>query len=200
MKKFLLCLAVCTFAISGTCFAQSKYDIKEAKKQAKVLTKQNWYSNDHHSIESHLVSFYELEDECQIFIGMASDYASEKVAKNAARRDAMRACVELASSEFKGVSDELEGKLDSETIDDLTMASTSKFEGKVEQGMNVKFNLFQNNKGKYSCQAYCYIDKKQFNEAIKSAWEEAAEQAVKDAKASAEFSKEITNLINNHGF
>ena len=131
---------------------------------------------------------------------MASDYASEKVAKNAARRDAMRACVELASSEFKGVSDELEGKLDSETIDDLTMASTSKFEGKVEQGMNVKFNLFQNNKGKYSCQAYCYIDKKQFNEAIKSAWEEAAEQAVKDAKASAEFSKEITNLINNHGF
>lgn len=200
MKKILFLVAVALFAASGSVYAQSKADFKEAKKRAKALTKQGYYSIDHHSIESHLVDFYELEEENQIFIGMASGYGNEKVAKNAARRDAMRECVEMANSIFKGIGDELEGKLDTETIDNLTMASTSKFEGRVADGMRVKFNIFKEENGQYSCHAYCYVSKETFEEAAKSAWQEAADQATKDAQATAEYSNEVTNLINNHEF
>lgn len=201
MKKILVFVTMIMVALSGTCFAQTKSQIKDAKKQAKLLQKEGWKSDSHRTLESLLLEFTMLEEENEIYVGRAEDYDNEKVAKNAARRDALRECVEVANSHFKGIGDELEGKLKTETIDNLTMAATSKFEGKVTAGFNVKFTIYKENKnGKISCQSFCFINKKKFAEAEKTAIQEAAEEAGLEAKAVGDYSKEVTNIINSHEF
>ncbi len=199
MKKIFLVAALIMVAFSGSCFAQTKAQTKEAKKQAKVLQSEGWEAEGHRTIEGLLIDFILLEEENEIYIGRAEDYDSKGVAKNMARIDAMQSCVEEASMFFKGVIDRMQGKLNSETADNITNTSAAKFEGKIAQGFKSKFNLYKVDKnGRISCQSFCYINREKAEELKKTALQEAAEEATIEAKAIGDFSKEVTNIINNH--
>ena len=198
MKKMLFFATMLCFVMLGTTNAQTKYEIKEAKKQAKRMIKDGWKSESHKSIEVLFLEFYSLEKEYEIYVGRADDYGFVGVAKNAARLDALRECIEVANTYFKGVGDQLQGKLDSKTIDNLTMAASSEFEGKIADGFQVKFSLSKSQNGSISVQSYCYINRQKVEEAKKSAIQAAAEQAGIEAIAVGNYSKEIQNIINSH--
>ena len=197
MKKILFLMVAALFAISGNVNAQVT---KSAKSNAKRMAKEGWYSGDYHSMEEHFTAFDALAKENYTFTGKASGCEYEKVAKNLARRDAMRGLVEEASTVFKGGASELEGKVDKKTLDDITAASVSKFEGKVSDGVKTKFFLFKKEGAYFGCTAYCYIEKKVVEQAKKSAWQEALEEAAQDTKAAQVFTDEVKNLINAYDF
>ena len=199
MKKTLLFTAfavVCaalTIAASEVSFAQSKAATKEAKKAAKELKKQGWYIDGNHSMEYCLAKFMELEEENETFIGRSSNYDNEKVAKNAARRDGVRESIELTSSQFRGIGDEMEGKLNNETLDNLVMASINKYEGKIEGKMRVSFVLFKKNpNNKYDAQVYMYLQKQVANEYKK----EAMIDGLKETAIAETYINEIERIVN----
>lgn len=173
--------------------AQSKAIQKEAKKAAKSLKKQGWYADSNHTLEYCLARFTELEEENETFVGRASGFGNEKVAKNAARRDAIRESIEAATSAFRGIGDELEGKLNGQAIDNLTMASVSKYEGKIESEMKVSFVLFKRNPDNtFDAQAYVYVPQNTASEARK----EAMIDALKETAIAETYINEIEKIVN----
>lgn len=195
MKTFinLVTTAICLILAINASYAQTKYDVKTAKKTAKTLTKEGWRTDGgHRTIESYLLKYYEIETENELIIGRSSDQGNEKIAKNAARRDAIREFIELASTEMKGIGNELEGTLDKQAIDNLTTASISKFAGKAENEISVSFVLYKTQpNGKISCQSYCYINKKKY-ESLK---QEAFKEAINEAEGVKNYNKKVQDII-----
>ncbi len=195
MKAFikLAATAICLVLAINVSYAQTKYDVKTAKKTAKTLAKDGWRTDGgHRTIESYLLKYYEIETENELIIGRSSDQGNEKIAKNAARRDAIREFIELAGTEMKGVGNELEGMLDKKTIDNLTTASISKFSGKAENEISVSFVLYKTQAdGNISCQSYCYINKKKY-ENLK---QEAFKEAINEAEGVKNYNQKVQEII-----
>ena len=140
MKKSMLfaaIIAVLCFSVNTS--AQSKYEIKDAKKAAKVLQKEGWKTNGGtRSIESYLIAYNQLAVENELLQGRSSGIKGNntKVAQSLAKQNALREYVQMNNSFFEGVGNELEGKVGGETIDNITNAVKSKFVGSVEGKMN----------------------------------------------------------------
>lgn len=162
---YLALLCLCPYVA----MAQTKQQIKDAKRQAKALQEQGWVSDSHRTIESYLIEFAQLEVENDVYIGRADECANDRIAKNSARRDAMRSCVEEATMEFVGSGEELEER----SADDFTQAVSSGFEGRIADGFHLKFVIYKRQQGKVSCQAFCYVARDEVERAREGAYNEA---------------------------
>ncbi len=195
-------MAVTVFAMmfgTATLFAQSKYDIRTAKKTAKELQKQGWkLDGGVKTVEAYLVSYYELEKENELSEGRATiPNRNIKVATNMARRNAVQNYIELSSTEMKGAFSGLDGVLEAQVIDNMTTAMVGKFKGKIEGELSVDFCLFRTEKdGQFSCICYCHIDKKKSEQLKKEAFQEA----VAEAEGVKKFSTKVMDIINEVQF
>lgn len=200
MKFAAVAAAAVAMLLGATAsFAQSKYDIKTAKKAAKELQKQGWHTEGGaKTIESYLVSYYMLEKEYTLTEGRSTISGNNtKVARRNAKLDAIQTYIELSSMEMKGAVAGLEGSLGENVLDNVTTNAVGKFQGKVEGELEVYFSLYKNEKdGKLSCINYCYIDKKKADQLKKESFIEAVEEV----KGSKEFGKEVLNTINELQF
>ena len=194
---FAAIIAVLCFSVST--FAQSKYEIKDAKKAAKVLQKEGWKTNGGtRSIESYLIAYNQLAVENELLQGRSSGIKGNntKVAQSLAKQNALREYVQMNNSFFEGVGNELEGKVGGETIDNISNAVKSRFAGAVEGKMKVSFVLFKTTPdGKLSCIAYCYVSSAAAEAARESARQLAMQEAMKDAKSVKEFNASVNEII-----
>lgn len=200
MKKsmiFAAIVAVMCFAVNAT--AQSKYEIKDAKKQAKTLQKDGWKTDGGtRSIEACLIAYNQLRGDNELVEGRSSgvDGNNTKVAQSLAKQNALREYVQMNNSFFEGVGNELEGKVGGETIDNISNAVKSRFTGAVEGKMKVSFVLFKTTPdGKLSCIAYCYVSSAAAEAARESARQIAMQEAMKDAKSVKEFNASVNEII-----
>lgn len=194
---FAAIVAVMCFSVNTS--AQSKYEIKDAKKTAKALEKDGWKTNGGtRSIESYLLSWNKLEGEYELVLGRSAGVKgnNSKVAQSLAKQNALREYVQMNNSFFEGVGNELEGKVGDETIDNISNAVKSKFSGAVEGKMRVSFVLFKTEAdGTLSCIAYCYLSSADAEAARESARQIAMQEAMKDAKSVKEFNASVNEII-----
>lgn len=200
MKKSMLFAAiVAVLCFSVNTSAQTKYEIKDAKKAAKVLQKEGWKTNGGtRSIESYLIAYNQLAAENELLQGRSSGISGNntKVAQSLAKQNALREYVQMNNSFFEGVGNELEGKVGGETIDNITNAVKSKFVGSVEGKMKVSFVLFKTEAdGTLSCIAYCYLSSAAAEAAKESARQQAMQEASKDAKSVKDFNASVNEII-----
>lgn len=201
MKKsifFAAFAALLTLASVNVTYAQSKQDIKEAKKTAKVLEKEGWSPRPAiRTIESYLLSYYSLTPDNELLPpGRSSGIVGEKVAQSFAIRNAIRQYVEMNNSFFEGVGNELEGKVGGKTIDDVTNAVKSRFAGAIEKNVRLHFVLFKKEPdGTDSCVAYCFITSRVAEEAKEYARQQAMKEAMDDAKSVKDFNSAVNEII-----
>lgn len=190
-------LALMSVTISS--FAQSKYDIKTAKKAAKILQKEGWKTDGGtRAIEDLLIQYYQVERDNELSEGRSNvQRYNTKVAESNARRNAAQNYIESFSTQMKGGLSGLDGSLDNKVIDNLTTAMIGKFEGKVD-GMLVRdFCLFKTEKdGSLSCIFYGHISKKKMEQAKNEVFQEAIDE-VKGVK---EFGTEVKTAIDAISF
>lgn len=195
MKKIIsLLVAVIIAATSFSAQAQSKQQAKqikkEAKKYARTLEKEGWKPAEAFSIESSLINYYTLvgAENIEKVTGHSSDHVNEKVAKNAARRDAAREYAESLNQYFEGVGKELEGKIDGEGIDNLVVASKNKFAAGISKELSISFVILKtNSKGTTDCRIFCSVSEE--------AAERARKQAIKNALEDADLAKKYGKII-----
>ncbi len=201
MKKIMMMAVACMVALSGSVFAQTKYDVKEAKKQAKVLAKDGWKNyNVGISIERQLIDLIPIYQNNLVFIGNFEGARSRDVAANNAMQNALEQCVRLMDTEITGVNASVQGTLNEATINDMTTQAKALFEGRIAEGMRLHLRLVQEmGNGAYAAQVYCYIDKKIIEE-MKTEYQKAAEDATKNAKATGDHLREVSkNIDEAHG-
>lgn len=194
---FAAVIAVLCFAVNTS--AQSKYEIKDAKKAAKTLQKDGWKTDGGtRTIESCLIAYNQLAANNELVEGRSAGIKGNntKVAQSLAKQNALREYVQMNNSFFEGVGNELEGKVGDETIDNITNAVKSKFVGSVEGKMKVSFVLFKTeSNGTLSCIAYCYLSSAAAEAAKESARQQAMSEAVKDAESVKDFNASVNEII-----
>lgn len=196
MKKITI-FAVIAALLSGVlpqfACAQTKAQMKEAKKQAKSLAKEGWRTEGgHHTIEYYLVQYYMLEGENELVQGRSSGLANTKVASSQARINAAQEYVRLNTAYFVGAGAEMQGKIGEETIDNAVYGALSGFGGSIKGNLSISFLLYKENNGKYDCIAYGYVNKKKADELRK----QAIESAIEDTETAKDFYDAVSNMVN----
>lgn len=173
--------------------AQTKTQLKEAKKQAKSLVKEGWKTEGgHHTIEYYLAQYYMLEGENELVQGRSAGLANTKVAASQARINAAQEYVRLNTAYFVGAGAEMQGKMGEETIDNAVDGALRGFGGSIDGNLSISFVLFKENNGKYDCIAYGYINKKKAEELRRN----ALESAIGDTEVANDFYKAVSNMVN----
>ena len=190
MKKTILFAAAAVVALvcASNVEAQTKKQMKDAKKAAKELSKDGWKTDGgHKTIEALLLDYYALETENELVSGRSSGVKKNtKVARSLAKQNAAREYVQMNTAFFEGAGSELEGKLGGETMDDITNAVKTRFAGSVDGKLSVSFVLFKNEAdATISCIAYCCINRNVAEQMRQNAMRSALNDAdnVKDHQA-----------------
>lgn len=185
--------AALTMVFAPAMYGQTKMQLKEAKKQAKALTKEGWKSEGgHHTIEYYLVQYYMLEGENELVQGFASGLANTKVAASQARINAAQEYVRLNTAYFVGAGAEMQGQMSGETIDNAVDGALRGFGGAIEGNLSISFLLFKEVNGKYDCRAYGYVNREKAEELRKR----ALESAIEDTKMADEFYDAVSKMVN----
>ena len=196
MKKVSIIAAIAaalSLIFAPAVYGQTKLQLKEARKQAKELTKEGWKTEGgHHSIEYYLTQYYMLEAENELVQGRSSGIAKTTVAASQARINAAQEYVRLNTAYFVGAGAEMQGLMSGETIDNAVDGALRGFGGSIEGNLSISFLLFKEVNGKYDCIAYGYINKKKAEELRKK----ALESAIDDTEMASEFYNAVSKMVN----
>ena len=196
MKKISIIAALAaalSLVFAPALYGQTKAQLKEAKKQAKALTKEGWKTEGgHHSIEYYLAQYYMLETENELVQGRSSGMTKTNVAASQARTNAAQEYVRLNTAYFVGAGAEMQGQMSGETIDNAVDGALRGFGGAIEGNLSISFLLFKEKDGKYDCIAYGYINKKKAEELRKK----ALEGAIEDTEMANDFYDAVSRMVN----
>lgn len=201
MKK-ILSLLICTLLFSGSMYAQSKQEIKEAEKiaktQAKQLTKDGWKLLESGTLESVLKAheMKKISGEIEEIVGTAIKMRSINLGKTTARNNAMNEYAESAKSMIRGrITTDLRD-IDENQVENLVSGYERLVLKEINGEVKSAYTLYRENKdGKYDVRGYFIVDQESASKARKR----AMEMALEESELAHKYGNEISNFI-DEGF
>lgn len=201
MKK-ILSLLICVLMFSGSMYAQSKQEIKEAgkiaKTQAKQLSKEGWKLLESGTLESVLKAhaLKKKSGDVEEIVGTANRMRSINLGKTTARNNAMNEYAESAKSMIRGrIATDLRD-IDENQVENLVSGYERMVLKEINGELKSAYTLYKENKdGKYDLRGYFLVDQ----EAASKARKRAMQLALEESELAHEYGNEISNFI-DEGF
>jgi len=201
MKKILF-LLICTLMFSGSMYAQSKQEIKEAEKvaksQAKQLTKDGWKLLESGTLEAVLKTHCLKKKTADVeeIVGTANKMRSINLGKTTARNNAMNEYAESAKSMIRGrITTDLRD-IDENQVENLVSGYERLVLKEINGEVKSSYTLYRENKdGKYDVRGYFLVDLESASKARKR----AMELALEESELAHKYGNEISNFI-DEGF
>ena len=201
MKKILAFL-MCSLLLSGVVSAQSKQEIKEAEKvakvQAKQLSKDGWKLLESGTLESVLKNHYLKKKTADVeeIVGTANRMRSINLGKTTARNNAMNEYAESAKSMIRGRITTDIRDIDESQVENLVSGYERLVLKEINGEVKSSYTLYKENKdGKYDVRGYFLVDQDSASKARKR----AMELALEESELAHKYGNEISNFI-DEGF
>ncbi len=195
MKKIMILAAVILSFMGGVeISAQSKQDIKEAKTQAKQLTKEGWTVEGIGTIQGELEKIQAKRANAEVLIGSAYGKKKATLAKAEARNNAINEYAEYQKSLVQGRVTSGMTDLGGEEAENFANG----FERLVVHELNGEISipalvLMKTVDGLTDVRCYYIID----NNAAEKARERAIKQAIDEAGLAQEYGNKISEFISD---
>lgn len=200
MKRILM---ICMVALLGVSIvgAQSKKDVKAAKKQAKIeaktLTKQGWVLLESGMLEKNLAdqALRKTNGKDEI-VGTAESMRSINMGKSVARNNALNEYAELQRSMLRArIVSELSA-VNEDQVENLVAGYERLVAAEIRGEVRPSFTIYKTNKdGSVNVRSYFVIDQ----EAAHSARKRALELAMEESELRAKYGEKISSFI-DEGF
>lgn len=200
MKRFVMICMAALLGLSVVC-AQSKKEVKAAQKQAKAeakaLTKQGWILLESGTLEANLANqALKKANGLEEIVGTAENMRSTNLGKTVARNNALNEYAELQRSMLRARIVSEISAVNEDQVENLVAGYERLVAEEIKGEVRPSFTIYRNNKdGSVNVRSYFLVDQESAHKVRKR----ALELAMEESELRAKYGETISNFI-DEGF
>jgi len=199
MKKFIM-VAIASIIAFGPVVAQTKQDIRAAKKEAKTaskqLTKEGYKLLELGDLRIQLEGYLtKAKAGCKQLVGTADDCMTINLGKTTALNNAINEYATMSGGLVKGRITSNASNINGAQVDDIVAAYERLVLKELKGEIQTCITLVKETKKKYNVRVYCLVDQ----DAAHAARMKAMELALEELKLSQEYGSKVSNWV-DEGF
>lgn len=195
MKKIVLVAIAAIIAISPV-FAQTKQEIKAAKKEAKIaakqLTKEGYKLLELGDMQLQLESYMtKAKAGCKQIVGTAEDCMTINLAKTTALNNAINEYATMSGGVVKGRITSNTSNISGQQVDDIVAAYERLVLKEIKGEIQTCVTLVKENKKRYDVRVYCLVD----YDAAHAARMKAMQLALEELNVAQQYGSQVSDWI-----